>query len=297
MPNRESTPAKLMMLSSMVIFATIGLFRTHISLPSSALAFARGLIGAGFLLLLQIAGKKKLSMAAIRRNMLPLCLSGAFLGINWILLFEAYLYAGVPTATLCYYMAPTLVILASPLLLKEKMTLKKALCAGAALLGMIPVSGVLDKGAMDQSPMVQGVLLGLAAAVFYAAVIFTNKKIQGMEGRDTTIVQLLVSSFVLLPYVLLTEDISAFTLGGVEAGLVVCVGILHTGVAYACYFGAIGRLSGNRIALYSYLDPILALVLAALLLPGQGMDLPKVLGAVMILGAALISEWPARSAD
>ena len=63
-----------------------------------------------------------------------------------ILLFEAYNYTSVATATLCYYLAPILVILISPVVLKEALTTRKLLCAVSALAGMVLVSGVPDAG-------------------------------------------------------------------------------------------------------------------------------------------------------
>lgn len=293
MQKTNEAHAKMMLLLAVSIFGTIGIFRKFISLPSGMLALARGVIGMGFLFMLLLKKREAIQWAHIKRNLLPLCFSGVCLGVNWILLFEAYLYTSVPTATLCYYMAPVFVLLAAPFLLKEKLTVKKGLCAAAAFAGMILVSGVLE--AENQSEwQFRGVLLGLAAALFYAGVIFGNKKIREISAYDKTIVQLGVSSLVLLPYVLLSGEIKNLTVDLRAVLLVICVGVLHTGIAYALYFGAIPRLKGETIALYSYLDPILALVLSALLLPGEKLGWMGVAGAVMILGATMICELPDR---
>ena len=161
---------------SMFIFGTIGIFVRHIPFPSSVIALARGGIGMLFLLLVVVLSKQKLSASDIRRNLLPLCLSGFFLGFNWILLFEAYRYTTVATATLCYYLAPVFVILVSPLILKEKLTAKKLICVAVALLGMVFVSGVLETG-LPSAGEGKGILFGIAAAAFYASVVLCNKHI------------------------------------------------------------------------------------------------------------------------
>ena len=108
--------SKLSLMGAMVIFGTIGLVRRYIDLPSSFIALARAVIGTVFLLGVVALTKKKPDWAGIRKNGLVLVLSGAFLGFNWVFLFESYRCTSVATATLCYYMAPILVILASPLL-------------------------------------------------------------------------------------------------------------------------------------------------------------------------------------
>ena len=276
---------------SMVIFGTIGVFRRYIPLPSSLVAMTRGLIGMLFLLLVMVLRKRGMNRAAVRRKLGLLCLSGAAIGVNWILLFEAYNYTSVATATLCYYLAPMFVILASPLVVGERLTAKKLICVLAALLGMVFVSGVLETG--GGSSDLKGVLLGLGAAVLYASVVLMNKQLGDVPAYDRTIVQLGSSAAVLLPYVLLTEDMGALTFTPGTIGLLLVVGIVHTGIAYALYFGSLMQLKAQTAAILSYIDPVVAVLLSALVLR-EHMSLLSGLGAVLVLGAAVVSELPSR---
>ncbi len=281
--------ARLGLILSMSIFGTIGIFRRYLPLPSGVIAFARGVIGTLFLLLLVTVTKKGLSWRAIRQNLWRLVLSGALIGLNWIMLFEAYRYTSVATATLCYYMAPIFVMAASPFLLREKLTGKQAICVAVALLGMVAVSGVLEGGRGD----LRGILLGLGAALLYASVVLINKTLGEIDAYDKTIVQLGAASVVILPYILLAETVtwSAFT--PTVCFVLLVVGVLHTGVSYALYFGSMGYLKAQSVALLSYLDPIVAIVLSALLL-GEWPSVLTWIGAVLVLGAAMISEMPSR---
>ena len=101
--------------------------------------------------------------------------------------------------------------------------------------------------------------------------------------------QLGIASFVLLPYVWVTEDISAITLSPLGMGLLLFLGIIHTGFAYTLYFGSLPRLRGQTIALLSYLDPIFAVFLSAFVLH-EPLSLTGMLGAVLVLGATCLSE-------
>ena len=276
---------------SMVIFGTIGVFRRYIPLPSSLVAMTRGLTGMLFLLLVMVLRKRGMNRTAVRRKLGLLCLSGAAIGVNWILLFEAYNYTSVATATLCYYLAPMFVILASPLVVGERLTAKKLICVLAALLGMVFVSGVLEAG--GGSSDLKGVLLGLGAAVLYASVVLMNKQLGDVPAYDRTIVQLGSSAAVLLPYVLLTEDMGALTFTPGTIGLLLVVGIVHTGIAYALYFGSLMQLKAQTAAILSYIDPVVAVLLSALVLR-EHMSLLSGLGAVLVLGAAVVSELPSR---
>ena len=277
---------------SMFIFGTIGLFRRWIDLPSSLVAMARGAIGMCFLLLVLRLRRGRLDRLAIRRALPVLCLSSAALGINWILLFEAYNYTSVATATLCYYFAPMFIILASPLLLKERLTARKLLCVFAAFVGMVFVSGVLKTGFSGASEL-RGVALGLCAAVFYACVVILNKRLTDLPAYDRTILQLGLSAVVLLPYVLLTEPVGELRFTAVSLALLLVVGVVHTGFAYALYFGALPQVKVQTAAILSYIDPVVAVLLSALLLREQ-MGVLGAVGAVLVIGAALVSELPGR---
>lgn len=279
--------ARLTMILAMTIFGTIGIARRYIPLSSSVLALVRGTIGSLFLLMIVFISGKKLSAKAIKANLLLLVVSGAFIGVNWILLFESYQYTSVATATLCYYLAPVFVILTAPLVLKEKMTARKLICAGIALAGMVLVSGVLSEGVSISE--LKGILFGIGAAVLYACVVLMNQKIKEISAYEKTIMQLGTAAVTLLPYTLLTEDFSKIVLTKEVVILVLVVGILHTGIAYALYFGSMSSLSAQTVALFSYIDPVVAIILSAVVLK-EPMGITGVLGAVMILGSTLVSE-------
>lgn len=279
--------ARTKLILAMTIFGTIGIFVKYIPLPSSVIACVRGFVGVAFLLLMTFVKKSKISFKDIKKNLLLLVISGAFIGINWILLFEAYRYTTVATATLCYYMAPIFVTLASPFILKEKLTLKKRLCVFTALIGMIFVSGIVGTGSLQIN--LPGILCGVGAAFFYACVILLNKHIKDISSYDMTITQLFVAAVVILPYTLLTADISAVTL---DAKAIIClfiVGIVHTGFAYMIYFSSISSLKAQTVAIFSYIDPVIAIILSALLLK-EKMGLFGFIGAILILGSTLLSE-------
>ena len=279
-----------MFIASMLIFGTIGIFRRSIPLPSAFLAFARGILGGLFMLLGRLR-RKGASTLLPRRILLRLAVTGAMIGFNWMLLFEAYNHTTVAVATLCYYMQPTLVILLSPLVFRERLTAGKGLCALVSIIGMVLVSGAAESGSAQGRDMT-GVLLGLGAAALYACVVMMNKKTQGVDAYQKTTVQLLSAGIVMVPYLLLTRGFSG--IGGALSSpsvvlLLLTVGILHTGVAYAMYFGSMDGLNVQSIAVLSYIDPVSALLFSAVLLREPLTPL-NLVGAVLIIGAAAVSE-------
>ena len=281
--------ARLQVIAAMVIFGTIGIFRRYIPLDSSLIALVRGAVGTVFLVLVTVLGRKGLDWKAVRRRLPLLIVSGAAMGFNWILLFEAYNHTTVATATLCYYMAPVMVMLLSPVVLHQQLRAKKAACIGVALIGMVLVSGVLSP---QEGAGLTGVMLGLGAAALYASVMLMNQFLKDVPVMDKTILQLLSAAAAMLPYVLLTVDFAAQSASAVAVIMLAVVAVVHTGVAYWLYFGGMGRLPAQTTALLSYLDPVIAIILSACFL-GEAMTPATVIGAVLVLGATIYSETKA----
>lgn len=275
---------KLSFLTAMLVFGTVGIFVRQIPLPSATIAFFRGVLGVVTLLLVMLCTKKKPNFSQIKKNLPLLLLSGAAIGGNWILLFEAYRFTTVATATICYYLAPVFLILASPLL-GERLTVKKLLLSVTALVGMVFVSGVI-KGGISGG---KGIACGVGAAALYASVMFMNKKLGTISAYDKTVIQLGAAALVILPYCLMSRGFDLSEMDGAGYLMLAVVGILHTGICYCMYFGAMGQLPSQSVALFSYLDPVVAIVLSALLLH-EPFGWQEGVGAVLILGSALLSE-------
>ncbi|MBQ8646616.1 MAG: DMT family transporter [Oscillospiraceae bacterium] len=284
----NKTTARPLMFLAMLIFGTIGLLVRSIPLPSSVIALTRGSVGCVFLLLLMLLQKHRPDAAAIRKNLKWLLPAGVFLGFNWILLFESYRYTSVAVGTLCYYMAPILVVLSSPVLLHERLTARKVICVLLALVGMVGVSGVVQSG-LPSASETTGILLGLAAAVLYACIVLLNKQLADISAYDRTVVQLGICAVVMLVYCAATVPLASLEFTPTTIGLLLVAGVLHTGVTYYLYFGSMAYLSGQTAAILSYVDPVVAVLVSVLVL-AEPMHPVELLGAVLVLGAALASE-------
>lgn len=286
--NTNDKRSYIMLISSLFIVGTIGIFRRYIPLSSALLAFFRGLIGSVSLLAFIKLRRTETWEGMGVKKFAGLIINGAFLGINWILLFEAFNYTTIAKATLCYYMQPTIVLMLSPLVFKEKLTAKKIVCALVALAGMIFVSGVVSMNVVQEEDL-KGILFGLGAACFYAMVVILNKKITDVDAYQKTIIQLISAAVVLVPYLVITGQFKAIVFNGRLVLLLLIVGIIHTGVVYALYFGSMSGLKAQTISILSYIDPVVAMIVSALIL-GERMTLWEIIGAVLIIGSAIVSE-------
>ena len=288
---KENLRPRLMLIASMAIFGTLGLFVRNIPVSSGELALYRAAMAVTLIGVFLLVTRQKIPFAKIKKEVVLLFLSGAAIGINWILLFEAYKYTTVSVATLSYYFAPVIVTVVCPFLFKEKLTGKQLLCFLMSTLGLVLITGIGDVG---KGSDLMGILLGLGAAVFYASVVLLNKFIKNVDGIHRTFLQFLSATVVLLPYVLATGSITLGKLTGIGWGNLLLVGLLHTGVTYCLYFSALKELPGQKAAILSYIDPLVAVLISVTVL-GETMTLWQVIGGVLILGFALWNEMPPKN--
>ena len=274
---------KASVILSMVIFGTIGIFVEYIDLPSGVIASFRGITGAIVILAVMLLSGKKIDFKSVKKKIKVLVASGVAIGFNWILLFEAYKFTGIPVATVCYYTAPVIVVVASSFVFKKKLKAKQIICVLLAMVGVGAVSGVLGEGATDMN----GVLCGLGAALLYASVMIMNKFMGDVPSYERTVVQLFVAGVVVLPYAILSAG--EIKVNVQSALLLVVVGVVHTGFAYLLYFGAMKKLESSTVAILSYIDPASAIILSSLVF----MSLPKpyeIVGVMFIMTGAIWSE-------
>ena len=276
-----------MMIASMTIFGTLGMFVRNISVSSGELALYRAVLATLMILGFLLATKQKIPLKGIRKEIPLLIASGMAMGINWILLFEAYKYTTVSVATLSYYFAPVIVTVACPILFREKLTGKQTLCFVMATAGLVMIIGIgsMAGGGRD----ILGVLFGLAAAVFYATVILLNKFIKNVEGLHRTLLQFIAAVMILTPYVALTGGITLDRMDPVGWLNLLVVGLVHTGVAYCIYFPSLKDLPGQKAAILSYIDPLVAVVISVAVM-GEKMTVWQVVGGALILGFTLWNE-------
>lgn len=286
---KKENTAKVLMAVAMFIFGTLAPFVRNINVSSGELALYRAVMAAVLVGSFLLITKQKLSIKNIKKELLLLLLSGAAMGINWILLFEAYKYTTVSVATLSYYFAPVIVMIVCPLIFKEKLNGKQILCFVMSTAGLVLITGTSGGGSDD----LLGIAFGLGAAVFYATVMLLNKFIKGVMGLHRTFIQFLSAIVVLVPYVAIT---SGFTLGELNSTGWTCllvVGLIHTGITYCMYFSALKELPGQKVAILSYIDPLVAVLVSVIWLQ-EAISLPQIIGGVLILGFTLWSELPSR---
>lgn len=279
--------SKLMLLFTCVVFGTLGTITRYIELPSSMLCFARAALGVVTIIAYFMLTRKPVDFKAIRSNLPKLALLGGIMSANWICQFEAFKHTTIAISTVCYYTQPIFLIIGAAIFFRERLSAKKVICIIVAFAGMVLVSGVLQGGIRPEELV--GVAFAIVGAIGYAAVILLNKTLSGISPFDTTMTQLFFAAVLVVPYVLMTEDVSAVAVSTTGLICILIVGVLHTGICYVIYFASVQKLNAQTVGIISYVDPVLAVLLSAFFLK-EPITIAVIAGAVMILGATAVSE-------
>ncbi|MED4217171.1 DMT family transporter [Priestia megaterium] len=278
---------KIQFVLSMIIFGTIGLIVRYIDLSSSETALLSSSIGCLFLIVVLFMRKRTITWKLVKANGCILFFSGIALGGNWMFLYQAYDYTTLTNATLGYYFAPVFVMILSPFILKEQLPVKKIICIGIAIIGMLMIvgNGVSASGTED----LLGIFFGLLAAACYAALMLLNKFIRLMGRLEITIIQLGITALLLLPYVFLTEGFGVFEVSKSSVPFIIILGIVNTGIGFWLFFSGMEKLKGQSIAMLSYVDPFIAILISAVILR-EHMTIVQIIGGALLLGSTFISE-------
>ena len=210
--------------------------------------------------------------------------SGTSLGISWLFLFNAYNSIGVGTATLLYYVGPVFVILLSVFIYKEKLSTQKISGLLLVVFGMLFISIEGFSGTTGS----KGIIYGFIAAIFYAFMVIFGKSANGFNDLLRAKWQLIGS---LIP-VLIALPFNSFQLNQLSMSdliWLITIGVVNTGIGCYLYFSSIHKLSLSSAAILGYLEP-LAAVLFAFTFLGENLGFIKVMGTMLIIGGAVISE-------
>jgi drug/metabolite transporter (DMT)-like permease len=275
-------------ISACLLFGSNGIVASHILMSSHEIVFLRTLIGSLFLLAVFVLTGGKFSGLRNVRHLAFLILSGVAMGASWIFLFEAYKRIGVGMATLAYYCGPVIVMALSPMLFKEKLTPARICGFVAVLLGMF----LVNRDALILGGLSWGLLCGVLSAVMFALMVILNKMAASITGFENAVWQLLASFATLALFTALKQGL-AFSLPSGSLVPVLLLGFANTGVGCYLYFSSMQRLPAQSVAICGYLDPLSALVFAAVLL-GERLTSVQMIGAALILGGAAFGEYFGR---
>lgn len=292
--NRHLTGVLGILLASF-IWGTLPIILKQINGASHVIVFYR--VFFAFLaisLLFLVRGKTALLKVPNRRTVIIMMQQGVLLGINWMLFIGAFQYAKVATVELLCYAGPLLVTILAPFVLHEKLKPTIFIPLGFSFVGLLII--LVPHGVnFDQSELL-GASMASLSAFTYAALTLRNKKV--LPSVKTTVFvwyEYLAASLFLLPFALYSTAIGNGPTGAVSFFWLVTIGVVHTGFTGLLFFAGLRRLRADQSAILTYMEPVSAIVLAALLLR-EPLTLPTIIGGLMVVvGGTLVARMDAQA--
>lgn len=271
-------------ISGLLLFGSNGIVASFIDLSSYEIVLLRTLIGSLLLIAIFFLGKGKLTFYKHKRQFLYLAVSGIAMGASWVFLYEAYARIGVGISSLLYYCGPIIVMILSPLLFKERLTLFKVIGFISVLFGVILINSNSSDGNKDSF----GIICGLLSALMYSFMVIFNKKATTIKGLENASLQLFISFLTVAAFVSFKQGFKIYI--PYESILpIIILGLVNTGIGCYFYFSSIGNLPVQTVAVCGYLEPLSAVLFSVFLL--NEIMLPvQIIGTVLILGGAIFSE-------
>ena len=275
----ENKLGYLYIILAMFTWGSIGLIVRLIDLSSQLIVFYRVLFAFIFLLLL-VLQNQELNLDNLLKKKLLLIATGAALTINWIFFFKAIKTTTIANATLAYYTAPILATILSVIFLKEKLTKDNLFALILSFVGIVIISDINNLSLSG----LEGIGYGLLSAFFYASFMVLNKFFANLSARVLTLGQTGIAVLILLPLVYNGTQPS-----GIETWLLLLIlGIIHTAGALVLYVKGLSLSKVQDVGVLSYLDPISAIILAALFLNEIPSLLTIVGGSLILAGCYLV---------
>ena len=285
----QKKTAFLKYLAALFLFGSNGVVASRITLGSAEIVLLRSVLGCLLLTALFFLTGHRLELGRNKKDLLYVAVSGVAMAADWLFLFEAYTQIGVSLGMLINYTGPAFVIAMAPLVLGERITPSKVAALLLALIGGVLISG----RAVVSGLSTWGLLCAVLSAFSYAVMVLANKKAQHITGVQNATVQLFFTAATVVIYALIRGvDLSGALSGGWLP--ILWLGLINTGIGCFCYFSSIGSLSAQTVSVCGYIEPLFAVLLAAIVLH-ESLSPIQILGAALILGGALLGElWGSR---
>jgi drug/metabolite transporter (DMT)-like permease len=272
----------LLMLATALFWAGNAILGRAVAgqVPPIALAFWRWVVGAAIIL--------PFAWPHLRRDIRPMLRAWKpmlALSACGIAVFNSTLYIAAQSTTalnivMLQSTMPVLIVAASFLLFRERVTGRQALGIAVSMAGAVTLVSRGDPLVLARLDLNRGDVWMLAGIVSYAVYTALLRRRPAVHGLSFVAATFLTGATLLLPFYL-AETLAGrpLPLTPVAAGAILYVALFASVLAYLCYNRAVALLGANTAGLAVHLVPVFGTILAVLLLG----EVPRAFHAVGIL--------------
>lgn len=280
-------------------------------LGAVAIGFYRLLFAAGTMLILGWPARRRI-WDAVRSAPVAIVAAGVGLAAYQALYFIAVRLTGVSIATVVSLgLAPVLLSVWETIRTRKRPGNAALAASAAAVLGLVLISTVTGETVTGETVAGEAVTggtvtggtgtatgLGLLAAiasgtVYAASTALSRQTTQGVRPLILTTLSCTIGAITLAPIAVAQGVV--FTPSVQPILLLAYLGVVTTALAYACFYTGLRHTTGSVAVVVTLLEPLTAALLAVLLI-GEPLALPTIVGGLLLLGAVTTLYLGAGSA-
>lgn len=292
------TASALVAASLFGILGPLSRFGAQAGVDGIAFTAWRAALGAVFLAVLLVArGGARASGRALRdlsgRGRLALATAGLMGAALNISMFTAFGLIPIALTLMLFYLYPAGVVVIEIALGRERLSAARLTALALSFGGVVLVlAGGMDTG--DGAAIVPlGILLGLVAAACQVVFITVSRGGYSSVPADAATLVILAVAIVSASTVALLvgqgSDLAA-PFGSLEPWpILLLAGVAAAGVSSLLFLTSIRLIGGTRTGILMLFEPVVGVLLAALLL-GEALTAVQVVGGVLVLAGALILQ-------
>lgn len=242
-----------------IILGTSGPLGRIIGMPPPFTIWARCFLGAIALYLITRILKNSLKVDW-KKHWHFFIISGALMGLHWVLYFYALKLSNVALAHISIFTFPVITTLLEPVILKSRFNYFNFIAAILVFIGiiiMVPEFNLANDHTL-------GIVVGVISAIIFSVRNIMNKQyIQIYSGMTIMLYQLVVISILLAPT---TAYLSTFTLGLQDYWGILTLGVLTTAIGHTMFTHSFKHFTVSTASIINSLTPIYGIIIAYLFL-------------------------------
>lgn len=263
-----------------VIWGSIGPVVRLIDLPVPLIVFFR-VAFASLSILIYIVTQRKIERLAVGKNIYLLSLMGALLALSWVSFFNSVKLITIAKAVFITYTSPIFIAVFAPLVLKEKLEKNTGIILLVSFVGIIFIT--TPSAIFLSTEELAGIVWAFISALTYTALVIIAKLlVVRISVLAMIFYEELVGAIILSPTLFIYE----FSLSQQILLILLLLGVIQTAFAAALYLSGLRTVTAQQANIFTYLDPVSAIIFAAIIL-GELPRINTVVGGVLIIVSGL----------
>ncbi len=262
-------------------FGMAGLFAKFLSLPAIGITFGRVFFSSIALFIFCKIRRQSIRISQLR-HLFILIGAGIILAFHWWSYLQSIQISTVAIGTITFSAFPLFVTFLEPLFFKERLKLKNVCLAVLTLVGVF----ITVPDFSLSSSKTAGIIIGMFSSFAYAVLTLINRYCaKYYESITISLYEQGTAAVVLLPFIVLIPMQPTLK----DIGLLVILGVFSTALAHSLFTNSLKRLPAQLAGIVASMESVYGILLALVIL-GEIPSPQEVIGAVIIISAAVLGQ-------